>query len=61
MSETEGRQFIDTNVLIYAHDVSAGDKHLRAEALIKDLWQSRLGCLSTNAANFPTHLRGGLR
>ena len=46
MSETEERQFVDTNVLIYAHDDSAGAKHLRAEALIKDLWQSRLGCLS---------------
>ena len=46
MNETDARQFVDTNVLIYAHDVSAGDKHLRAEALIMDLWQSRLGCLS---------------
>lgn len=46
MNETDARQFVDTNVLIYAHDVSAGDKHLRAQGLIEDLWQSRLGCLS---------------
>lgn len=27
-------QFIDTNVLVYAHDHSAGDKHEKARALI---------------------------
>ena len=24
------REFIDTNVLVYAHDISAGIKHVRA-------------------------------
>jgi len=46
MSETDNLQFLDTNVLIYAHDRSAGDKHLRAKALIQGLWQSGEGCLS---------------
>lgn len=40
-------QFVDTNILVYAHDISAGDKHTRAKSLIKDLWQSGHGCLST--------------
>lgn len=40
------RQFIDTNVLIYAHDASAGAKHDRARALLRDLWENRAGCLS---------------
>lgn len=40
------RQFVDTNVLVYAHDVTAGDKHLRARALIEELWITREGCLS---------------
>jgi predicted nucleic acid-binding protein len=40
------RQFVDTNVLVYAHDVTAGDKHRRARALVSDLWQTRAGCLS---------------
>lgn len=40
------RQFIDTNVLVYAHDISAGEKHARAKALLEELWQSRCGCLS---------------
>jgi len=46
MSEPRFLQFIDTNVLIYAHDVSAGQKHYRARQLIQDLWQSEEGCLS---------------
>ncbi len=30
MKEVSLLEFIDTNVLIYAHDRSAGEKHLRA-------------------------------
>jgi predicted nucleic acid-binding protein len=40
------RQFVDTNILIYAHDVTAGDKHSRARALVEELWDTRQGCLS---------------
>jgi len=40
------RQFVDTNVLVYAHDVTAGDKHNRARVLVKELWDTREGCLS---------------
>ncbi|AEG16700.1 hypothetical protein Desku_3210 [Desulfofundulus kuznetsovii DSM 6115] len=40
------RQFVDTNVLVYAHDTSAGEKHARAKALVAELWQSGNGCLS---------------
>ena len=40
------RQFLDTNVLVYAHDVTAGDKHSRARALVEELWETRQGCLS---------------
>ena len=40
------RQFVDTNVLVYAHDTSAGEKHARAKALVTELWQSGNGCLS---------------
>jgi predicted nucleic acid-binding protein len=40
------RRFTDTNVLVYAHDVTAGDKHDRARALLEELWQTREGCLS---------------
>jgi predicted nucleic acid-binding protein len=40
------RQFVDTNVLVYAHDVTAGDKHSRARALVEELWKAREGCLS---------------
>ena len=46
MSETRNLQFVDTNVLIYAHDVSAGPKRVRAQELIARLWESREGCLS---------------
>ncbi len=46
MSERNPLQFVDTNVLIYAHDLSAGEKHGRARDLIRELWQSGQGCLS---------------
>lgn len=39
--------FVDTNILVYAHDRSTGDKHLRARTLIDQLWDSGLGVLST--------------
>lgn len=47
MSARDEFQFIDTNVLVYAHDVSAGGKHARARSLVEHLWQTERGCLST--------------
>jgi predicted nucleic acid-binding protein len=41
------RCFVDTNILVYAHDRLAGLKHKRARRLIEDLWNSGLGVLST--------------
>ncbi len=40
------RQFVDTNILVYAHDNTAGSKQQRALDLIEELWKSHLGCLS---------------
>jgi predicted nucleic acid-binding protein len=40
------RRFVDTNVLLYAHDDSAGAKQDQARALVGRLWESRDGCLS---------------
>jgi predicted nucleic acid-binding protein len=40
------RQFVDTNVLVYAHDASAGEKCKRAQALLERLWENRAGCIS---------------
>jgi predicted nucleic acid-binding protein len=39
--------FVDTNVLVYAHDRTTGVKHERAQALIEQLWNSGNGVLST--------------
>lgn len=41
------RYFVDTNILMYAHDTAAGDKHVRAKALVEELWQNRSGVVST--------------
>ena len=41
------RIFVDTNVLVYAHDRSAGKKHEAARDVVLDLWESGLGILST--------------
>jgi predicted nucleic acid-binding protein len=39
--------FVDTNILIYAHDRSAGVKHQRARHAIESLWTTGQGVLST--------------
>ncbi len=41
------RAFVDTNILVYAHDTGAGLKHERASALLETLWRERKGVLST--------------
>ena len=41
------RYFVDTNILMYAHDSAAGNKHERAKALVEKLWETRSGVLST--------------
>ena len=42
-----GKVFLDTNILIYAHDLDAGNKHHIALKIVKDLWEKRNGVLST--------------
>jgi predicted nucleic acid-binding protein len=39
--------FVDTNILFYAQDKSAGLKRERAERIVNELWQSGTGVLST--------------
>lgn len=38
--------FLDTNIIIYAYDLSAGRKHEVAKTILMDLWDSRNGLLS---------------
>ncbi len=40
------REFVDTNVLIYAFDRSAGEKREAALRLLERLWSERAGCVS---------------
>jgi predicted nucleic acid-binding protein len=46
-SGTSDKTFVDTNVLIYAHDIDAGQKHEIAKAVLRELWSDRAGLLST--------------
>ena len=39
--------FVDTNILVYAHDLDAGLKHEIARSKIIDLWEDATGVLST--------------
>jgi predicted nucleic acid-binding protein len=41
------RYFVDTNILMYAHDAAAGAKHERAKQLLEQLWRDRAGVVST--------------
>jgi predicted nucleic acid-binding protein len=41
-----GKTFIDTNILIYAHDVDAKAKNEIAKSILRELWSERTGALS---------------
>ena len=41
------KAFIDSHVLVYAHDVDAKEKHQTAKAILRNLWTERNGVLST--------------
>ncbi len=43
----KGKVFVDTNILIYAHDLDAGEKYKIANDLVIDLWESRRAVIST--------------
>ncbi len=38
---------MDTNILVYAHDLSAGDRHAKASAIMESLWEAQTGVIST--------------
>jgi predicted nucleic acid-binding protein len=46
MSAEPVRQFVDTNILVYAYDTTQGQKHTQAKALLLSVWESGLGCAS---------------
>jgi predicted nucleic acid-binding protein len=41
-----GKTFIDTNVLIYAHEKDANAKNEIAKTVLRDLWSERTGVVS---------------
>ena len=46
-SMRERKVFLDTNIIIYAYDNSAGKKHEVAREILTGLWDSGLGVIST--------------
>jgi len=42
----DGKIFIDTNILVYAYDSSAGAKHEAAVTIMSDLWSAGRGVTS---------------
>jgi len=40
------KTFVDTNILIYAHDIDAKSKHDLAKSVLAELWSQRTGVLS---------------
>jgi predicted nucleic acid-binding protein len=47
MNAMADKFFVDTNILVYAHDRSAGRKHQKAKAMVEQLWRSGDGVVST--------------
>jgi len=41
-----GKTFVDTNVLIHAHDLDANARHETAKNVLDELWTQRSGALS---------------
>ena len=41
------RTFVDTNILVYAYDLSAGEKHEAAKRALIDLWRNGTGIVNT--------------
>ena len=42
-----GKVFVDTNILIYAHNLDAGQRNKISAAILRDLWENRIGIIST--------------
>jgi predicted nucleic acid-binding protein len=39
--------FIDTNIIVYAYDADAGDKHIKARNILRECWEAESGIIST--------------
>src|SRR5260370_16634877 len=58
MSCMSDRVFVDTNILVYAFDRTSGAKHDTARGLVRHLWESGTGVLSTQVLQeFAVYLR----
>lgn len=40
------KAFVDTNILVYAHDLDASAKHKTAQTLLAGLWENETGRIS---------------
>ena len=43
----DGKIFVDTNIIVYAYDISAGEKYNKAVEIMKELWNTGHGIIST--------------
>jgi len=43
----KGKAFVDTNILIYAHDLDAGHRNKVSATILRDLWENKTGIIST--------------
>jgi predicted nucleic acid-binding protein len=58
---TADKIFVDTSVLVHAHDLDSGLKRAIAEQVLKQLWQDETGVLSTQVLQeFYAALTGGI-
>jgi len=65
-ADLQANQFLDTNILVFAYDRSAGQKYTIANQLVTECWENGNGCLSTQVLQefyvsvTRSHLLGGL-
>lgn len=46
MNYTDNKCFVDTNILVYAYDIKAGEKRVKAKTIVESLWKNENGVLS---------------
>lgn len=51
-----GKIFIDTNILIYAHDFDTGAKREKATLIVRQAWETGLGMVSTQCCKSSTSM-----
>jgi len=52
------KTFVDTNILVYAHDRDAGEKCEASRSLLRELWEERCGGVDDGGPGYGAVIEG---